>query len=105
VSAAVAAVADQYGGLDVLVNKAGIGAQGTVADNDDTECYRALDVNVVGMARVSAAELPWLWKSTHAAIVNTCSDLTAQLSPSEREAIFGDTAARVYRLLPSSEVV
>ena len=39
----------------MLVNNAGIGAQGTVADNDDDEWLRVLDVNVVGMARVSAA--------------------------------------------------
>ena len=33
---------------------------GTVADNDDDEWPRVLDINVVGMARVTAAALPWL---------------------------------------------
>ncbi|MEV5746105.1 SDR family oxidoreductase [Microbispora rosea] len=73
VRAAVTAVAEAYGRIDVLVNNAGIGALGTVADNDDAEWLRVLDVNVVGVARVSRAALPHLRRSPHAAIVNTCS--------------------------------
>jgi NAD(P)-dependent dehydrogenase (short-subunit alcohol dehydrogenase family) len=70
---AVAAAAERLDGIDVLVNNAGIGARGNVADNDDAEWHRVLDVNVVGMARVSRAVLPWLARSPHAAIVNTGS--------------------------------
>ncbi|MES5817838.1 SDR family oxidoreductase [Streptomyces sp. RG80] len=70
---AVAAAVAELGGLDVLVNNAGIGAQGTVEDNDDAEWHRVMDVNVVGMVRVSRAALPHLRDSDHAAIVNTCS--------------------------------
>ncbi|MFD5405156.1 SDR family NAD(P)-dependent oxidoreductase [Streptomyces griseorubiginosus] len=73
VRAAVAAAAADLGGLDVLVNNAGIGAQGTVADNDDAEWHRVYDVNVVGMVRVTRAALPHLRGSAHPAIVNTSS--------------------------------
>ena len=73
VRAAVAAVVDRTGRLDVVVNNAGIGAVGTIADNDDTEWHRVFDVNVVGMARVTRAALPHLRRSPAAAIVNTCS--------------------------------
>ncbi len=73
VDRAVAAVADGFGGLDVVVNNAGIGAQGDVAANPDDEWRRVLDVNVVGIARVSAAALAHLRRSAHAAIVNTGS--------------------------------
>ena len=61
------------GGLDILVNNAGIGAAGTVEDNPDEQWHRVLDVNVVGIARVTRAALPHLRASRHAAIVNTCS--------------------------------
>ncbi|MGW2095738.1 SDR family NAD(P)-dependent oxidoreductase [Promicromonospora sukumoe] len=73
VEAAVAAVEQELGRLDVLVNNAGIGAQGTVADNPDEEWLRVLDLNVVGIARTTRAALPLLRRSPAAAIVNTCS--------------------------------
>jgi NAD(P)-dependent dehydrogenase (short-subunit alcohol dehydrogenase family) len=44
-----------------------------VEDNADAEWQRVLDVNVVGLVRVTRAALPALRKSTHAALVNTCS--------------------------------
>jgi NAD(P)-dependent dehydrogenase (short-subunit alcohol dehydrogenase family) len=73
VDRAVAAAVERLGGLDVLVNNAGIGAQGTVEDNPDDEWMRVYDVNVLGMVRVTRAALPHLRRSEHAAIVNTCS--------------------------------
>jgi 2-keto-3-deoxy-L-fuconate dehydrogenase len=73
VRAAVQGVVDRFGGLDIVVNNAGIGAQGTVADNSDDEWHRVFDINVVGMVRVSRAALPHLRASKAAAIVNTCS--------------------------------
>ena len=73
VDAAVGTVVERLGGLDVLVNNAGIGATGHVGENDDAEWARVLDVNVTGMARVTRAALPHLRRSAHAAVVNTCS--------------------------------
>ena len=73
VDAAVGTVVERLGGLDVLVNNAGIGATGHVGENDDAEWARVLDVNVTGMARVARAALPQLRRSAHAAVVNTCS--------------------------------
>jgi NAD(P)-dependent dehydrogenase (short-subunit alcohol dehydrogenase family) len=73
VRAAVAAVAEAFGGIDIVINNAGIGAQGTVEDNDDAEWARVFDVNVQGMVRVARAALPHLRRSSHASIVNTAS--------------------------------
>ena len=73
VRAAIGAVVAAFGRLDVLVNNAGIGAVGTVEENPDDEWMRVLDVNVLGLVRVTRAALPHLRRSPAAAIVNTCS--------------------------------
>ena len=73
VRAAIEAVVSELGRLDVVVNNAGVGAQGTVADNDDAEWHRVLDVNVLGVVRVTRAALPHLRRSPAAAVVNTGS--------------------------------
>lgn len=73
VDAAVARVVEALGRLDIVVNNAGVGSQGTVADNNDAEWNRVLQVNVIGMARVIAAALPHLRQSPAASVVNVCS--------------------------------
>jgi 2-keto-3-deoxy-L-fuconate dehydrogenase len=72
-SAAIDTVINTLGGIDILINNAGIGAVGDIADNDDDEWARVLSVNVIGIARVTRAALPALLNSQHASIVNTCS--------------------------------
>ena len=73
VKEAVEAAAERLGGVDVLVNNAGIGARGTIEDNPYDEWRRVLDVNLLGIVRTTRAVLPFLRASAHAAIVNTCS--------------------------------
>ena len=73
VDAAVAAVAERFGRIDIVINNAGIGAQGDVTANDDEEWARVLSINVTGIARVTAAALPWLRQSPSAAVCNTAS--------------------------------
>ena len=73
VHAAVNDVVDRLGQLDIVINNAGIGAQGTVATNADDEWHHVLDVNLLGMVRVTRAALPHLRRSRSAAVVNTAS--------------------------------
>ncbi|GAA3485250.1 SDR family oxidoreductase [Streptomyces yanii] len=73
VRAAVQQAAEALGGVDILVNNAGIGAAGTVEDNPDDQWHRVLDVNVLGIVRTTRAALPYLRRSDHASVVNTCS--------------------------------
>ncbi len=96
VDAAVAAVAERFGRIDVVVNNAGISAVGAVDENDDAEWARVLDINVTGMARVSAAALPWLRASPAAAIVNVCS--IAALNGLPRRALYGASKGAVLAL-------
>lgn len=73
VAVGVAAAAEQLGGIDIVVNNAGVGAQGTVADNELDEWRRVFEINVFGIVRVTRAALPYLRESSAASVVNTCS--------------------------------
>ena len=73
VVAGIEAVAARHGRIDIVVNNAGIGAGGGVESNDDAEWHRVLDVNVLGVVRLTRAALPWLKSSPAASVVNTCS--------------------------------
>jgi len=100
VRAAVQAAADLLGGIDILVNNAGIGAAGTVEDNDDDEWRRVLDVNVLGVVRVSRAALPELRRAVarhgQAVIVNTCSIVATAGLP--QRALYSASKGAIYSL-------
>jgi 2-keto-3-deoxy-L-fuconate dehydrogenase len=92
----ISAVVDRFGALDIVVNCAGIGAQGTVADNSDDEWFRVLDVNVVGLARVTREALPHLRRSRSAAVVNICSIVATAGLPNR--AVYGASKGAVLAL-------
>ena len=96
VRAGIDRAAGLLGGIDILVNNAGIGAQGTVEDNDDDEWRQVFEVNVFGIVRTTRAALPYLRRSAHAAIVNTCSIAATAGLPSR--ALYSATKGAVLSL-------
>jgi NAD(P)-dependent dehydrogenase (short-subunit alcohol dehydrogenase family) len=74
VNRAVASAIAQLGGLDVLVNNAGIGTPQSAGAAPDEAALAVLDVNLVGPWRVTAAALPALLES-RGRVVNVASGL------------------------------
>ncbi|GFE19975.1 SDR family oxidoreductase [Streptomyces nigrescens] len=56
---------DHFGRLDVLVNNAGFGARGAVADSDPADWDRMVDLNFKAVLRMSHAALPHLLRAAH----------------------------------------
>jgi NAD(P)-dependent dehydrogenase (short-subunit alcohol dehydrogenase family) len=96
VRAAVQAVVERFGRIDIVINNAGIGAQGTVETNSDDEWHRVFDVNVMGIVRVTRAALPQLRASDHAAVVNLCS--VAATAGLPQRALYSATKGAVLSL-------
>ncbi len=70
---AINIVQSQVQVIDIVANNAGVGAVGSVLDATDEEWARIMNINVAGIARVSAAAHSLLLKSNSPVIVNTCS--------------------------------
>jgi NAD(P)-dependent dehydrogenase (short-subunit alcohol dehydrogenase family) len=66
---ALAVVADRWGGLDVLVNNAGISPRGTAEGTDEALWDRTLSINLKGPWLGIKAALPWL-RARSGTIVN-----------------------------------
>jgi NAD(P)-dependent dehydrogenase (short-subunit alcohol dehydrogenase family) len=96
VKSAFAQIAAKTSVIDVLVNNAGVGAIGTVEDATEDEWVRVLNINVIGMGRVSAAAMPYLKQSKCAAIVNTCSLVATAGVP--KRAVYSASKGAVYAL-------
>jgi NAD(P)-dependent dehydrogenase (short-subunit alcohol dehydrogenase family) len=74
--AAVAEAAARLGGVDVLVNLAGIGRAQDAGDFPDADARRVVDVNLFGTWHATAAAMPWLVDSRGHVVV-TASGLAA----------------------------
>jgi NAD(P)-dependent dehydrogenase (short-subunit alcohol dehydrogenase family) len=76
VHTAAAAIEQQCGALDVLVNNAGIsGGFLPAADTTAEAVHRVFDTNVFGVVRVTQAFLPLLLNSPAAVVVNVSSGM------------------------------
>jgi NAD(P)-dependent dehydrogenase (short-subunit alcohol dehydrogenase family) len=75
VDSAIAQAIERLGGLDALVNCAGIGIPQSAAQPPGDDAVRVLDVNLLGTWRVTAAALPALRSSRDGRVVNIASGL------------------------------
>lgn len=75
VQALVASAEKTLGGTDILVNNAGLGGLKPVAEMQDDEWQRVLDVTLTGTMRMTRAMLPHMTARKAGAIVNNASVL------------------------------
>ena len=74
VDRAVSAAIERLGGLDVLINNAGIGIPQRAGEPPDADALAVVDVNLLGPWRVTAAALPAL-REASGRVVNVASGL------------------------------
>jgi NAD(P)-dependent dehydrogenase (short-subunit alcohol dehydrogenase family) len=80
VDAAVAEAVTRLGGLDVLINNAGIGTPQSAGAAPDDGALAVIDINLVGPWRVTAAALDALLES-RGRVVNVASGLAHMAAP------------------------
>jgi short-subunit dehydrogenase len=77
----VAAAEQHFGGLDILINNAGIGATGHFADSKPEVLRAIMETNFFGATETTRAFLPLLRKGNKPAIVNISSILGKRALP------------------------
>lgn len=81
VDAAVAEAREHLGGIDILVNSAGVNSERYWDELNAEEMNRILDINVTGTFRVCAAVIPEMVERGAGRIINFTSQLAYKGSP------------------------
>jgi NAD(P)-dependent dehydrogenase (short-subunit alcohol dehydrogenase family) len=100
VTEAVRRAEEHFGGIDVLVNNAGIGYFAAVEEGDEAEIRRMFEINFFGMARMTRAVLPGMRKRRSGHIINIASICGLAAIPS-----LGDYCATKFAVEGLSEVL
>ena len=75
VKAFMAKVDQEWAGLDILINNAGVVSAGALEDISDEDIISQIDINVTGLILLTKHALVLLKKSPEAAIINVSSGL------------------------------
>ena len=106
VRAAVDRVLGRFGGVDIVVNNAGIAVPGPIDALSEADWDRTLDVNLKGQWLIARAVVPSMRERRHGAIVNIASEVgiagEADLSPyaAAKAGVIGLTKALARELAP-----
>jgi NAD(P)-dependent dehydrogenase (short-subunit alcohol dehydrogenase family) len=73
INAAIKAAEEKFGGIDVLVNNAGIGYFAAIEEGEESEVRRMFEINLFGMIRMIQAALPGMRRRRKGCIVNISS--------------------------------
>jgi NAD(P)-dependent dehydrogenase (short-subunit alcohol dehydrogenase family) len=73
VTAAVAQVVERFGGIDVLVNNAGVGSMGAAEESSVAQAQAVFDINVFGVMRMVKEVLPHMRDRGRGRIINLSS--------------------------------
>ncbi len=76
---------EAFGGLDLLINNAGLGGLGPFADADEARLRQIFEVNLFAPAELTRAALPMLRAGRTPAIVNVSSVLGHRAVPGKSE--------------------
>jgi NAD(P)-dependent dehydrogenase (short-subunit alcohol dehydrogenase family) len=96
VDAAAAAIAERFGGADLVVSNVGVQLFGAVEAFTDDEWQWVLDINVTGSARVARAFIPLLRSSADGRLAFTTS--SSILDPASRLAAYQASKFAVWGL-------
>ncbi|QDX80563.1 short chain dehydrogenase [Denitratisoma sp. DHT3] len=75
VQALIAAAEEKLGGVDILINNAGLGGQKRIVDMTDDEWFKVIDVSLNSVFRMTRAILKVMQPRGHGVIVNNASVL------------------------------
>lgn len=96
----IATISKEFGGVDVLVNCAGIVVNGSILDNTEDEWAASFDINVTSMYRMIRATLPGMIERGGGSIINI-SSVASSIKGVPNRCIYGTTKAAIIGLTKS----